>query len=92
MTAANVTAGTCVRLTCRGRGSKWGVGGRRGIAPFWRFTSAIIVRNTDVDGHAQMLLKLYNYLQSAKRKRKKEKRIQFIMRYFNRRYRLLRFW
>jgi hypothetical protein len=40
------------------------VEGRVGsIASFWRFTSAIIVDNTDVDGHAQMLLKLYNYLQ-----------------------------
>jgi hypothetical protein len=61
------------------------VGGE--IASFWRFTSAIIVGNTDVDGHAQMLLKLYIYLES-----KKEKRVQLIMAYFNRRYNLLRFW
>jgi hypothetical protein len=39
-----------------------------GIASFWRFTSAITVGNNDVDGHAQMLLELHNYLQKEKRK------------------------
>jgi hypothetical protein len=58
----------CAFNTQRKRLKGVGVGsGGVGIASFWGFTSAIIVGNTDVDGHAQMLLKLYNYLQSKKK-------------------------
>jgi hypothetical protein len=70
--------GTCVHLTCRGRGAEGG------IASFWRFTAAIIVGNTDIVAHAQMLLKLYTYLQPER-----NKGVKFITLHFNRSYSML---